>query len=647
MAYDLTARLILKDLMSTPLRRALDALRRMDGTVNRAKSSTDAYERATSKASRSTRQLANDGGRMTQSLSSMPSSLGRVTGLLGGLAVGAAAAGVAFSSLNKAMDYEAQMSTIQALTGASNEEMKRMSDLAMKMGANTKYSALEAAQGIEELLKAGLTPAAVEAGGLENALNLATAGGVELADAAEIMSTALNAYKRDSLTAADASNILAGTANASATGVMDLRYSLAAVSAVAAGVGMTFKDTNTALGLFANNGLKGSDAGTSLKTMLSNLQPTTKDQIALFKHLGILTKNNTNLFYDSRGKLKSLDQISGILQKSLGKMTDQQRMLALEMMFGSDAIRAASILYHEGAEGVKEFQTEMSKVTALDVAKKKMDNAKGAMEQLGGAIETIQISALQPLLPVIKDLALMFADIAEQYGPAITATFEEIGKGIQDFINPYLNDPKTWQVTGQAELKFKQTEMLDQPSGPPPFWDNLIGRFEDWYGTSGRQMVQNGAATIASDFAKMIEDNAPDIAKAGITIGLRLMAGVSEGIRSGLSENPIGNAILSGMPAIDYAQKSGNWMVDFFTKPDEEAYHGIDYVPRDGLVTKLHKGERVMTATENREGGGGSSSGVSISGNTFVVNAAGGDLSDPKVIDGLALSLARQMVQTN
>lgn len=255
MAYDLTARLILKDLMSTPLRRALDALRRMEGTVTRTKNSTDAYERATSKASRATRQLANDGGRMTQSFSSMPSSLGRVTGLLGGLAVGAAAAGVAFSSLNKAMDYEAQMSTIQALTGASNEEMKRMSDLAMKMGASTKYSALEAAQGIEELLKAGLTPAAVEAGGLQNALNLATAGGVELADAAEIMSTALNAYKRDALSAEQASNILAGTANASATGVMDLRYSLSAVSAVAAGVGMTFKDTNTALGLFANNGL--------------------------------------------------------------------------------------------------------------------------------------------------------------------------------------------------------------------------------------------------------------------------------------------------------------------------------------------------------------------------------------------------------
>ncbi|AOK88956.1 phage tail tape measure protein [Paenibacillus polymyxa] len=128
-----------------------------------------------------------------------------------------------------------------------------------------------------------MSTAQVQAGGLNAALNLATAGGLGLAEAAEVMSTALNSFKKDGLTAAQAADTLAGTANASATDVHDLRYSLAVVGSVADGVGMSFKDANTALGLFANNGLKGADAGTSLKTFLSNLVPATERRTACSK----------------------------------------------------------------------------------------------------------------------------------------------------------------------------------------------------------------------------------------------------------------------------------------------------------------------------------------------------------------------------
>ncbi|MEB4861158.1 phage tail tape measure protein [Priestia megaterium] len=171
-----------------------------------------------------------------------------------GVASLAIGGGLAYAS-KKSMDFESQLSSIQALTGASADEMARMRDLAQEMGAKTVFSSLEAAQAIEELLKAGLTPAQVEAGGLQEALNLATAGGLDLAKAAEIMSTALNAYKDDGMSAADASNILAGSANASATSVEELQYGLAQVGAVASGVGLSFRDTNAALGVFANNGL--------------------------------------------------------------------------------------------------------------------------------------------------------------------------------------------------------------------------------------------------------------------------------------------------------------------------------------------------------------------------------------------------------
>jgi TP901 family phage tail tape measure protein len=110
---------------------------------------------------------------------------------------------------------------------------------------------------------------------------------------------------------------------------------------VASAVGLSFKDTSTTLAVFAQNGLKGSDAGTSLKTMLMNLQPSTNKQVELFKKLGLTTAQGTSAFFNAQGRLKSMADIAGLLQKSMKNLTDAQRLQAMETLFGSDAIRAA------------------------------------------------------------------------------------------------------------------------------------------------------------------------------------------------------------------------------------------------------------------------------------------------------------------
>ncbi|MFU1797380.1 phage tail tape measure protein [Paenibacillus azoreducens] len=423
-----------------------------------------------------TKSMRDDMRRMQQEMRNTGSTASKMStmvrrGLLS-MTAGFSAGALAVSSFKKAADFEEQLSSIQALTGLSSGEMKRVHDLALELGAKTKYSALEAAQGMEELLKAGMSTEQVVGGGLEASLNLAAAGSLGLADAAEIMSTAMNAFKSDGMAASQAADILAGAANASATSVEELRYSLAAASAVASGVGLSFKDTNVALGLFANNGLKGSDAGTSLKTMLSRLTPMTSEQYAQFMDLGLMTFKTTEAlnflnekgvkpvsnnmqdvinamttysaktanakvgsdkankafrvmaseagalssdFYDANGNLKSMADIAGILQNALKDMNAEQRQVALYKIFGSDAIRGANILFKEGAEGVKKFDEEMSKVTALEVATKRMDNAKGAVEQFRGAMETLQISVLEPTMPLIKELALSAAEASEKF----------------------------------------------------------------------------------------------------------------------------------------------------------------------------------------------------------------------------------------
>ena len=320
------------------------------------------------------------------------------------------------SAVTVAANFEKQMSAVKAVSGATADEMEKLTQLAMDLGESTAFSAGEAAQGIEELIKAGVTVEQILNGGLQGALDLAAAGNLGLAEAAEIASTALNAFRDDSLSVVDAANVLAGAANASATDVSELRFGLSQVSAVASGVGMSFKDTATALAVFAQNGLKGSDAGTSLKTMLQNLQPTTKQQIELFEELGLMAEDGTNKFFDQEGQLRSLSEIAGILRESMEGMTDQQRMLAMETIFGSDAIRAANVLYKEGADGIENMWDAMSKVTAAEVAETKLDNLAGAFEEFQGALETLGITIGSEFLPVFTDIVRWATDVVRSMG---------------------------------------------------------------------------------------------------------------------------------------------------------------------------------------------------------------------------------------
>ncbi|SFT04065.1 phage tail tape measure protein [Marininema halotolerans] len=345
-----------------------------------------------------------------------------------GLATGAAGMAVAIgSAVKKAADFEEQLSSVKAVTGATSEEMAQFKALSIEMGAKTKYSASEAAQGIEELAKAGLSTSQILNGGLKGALNLAAAGELELGEAAEIASTALNSFKSENLSVSQAADILAGAANASATDIHEMKEGLSQVAAVASGAGLSFNDTSTALAVFAQNGLKGSDAGTSLKTMLLNLTPSSKQAGEQMKQLGIITEDNKNLFYDSEGEVKSFGEISEVLSEKLKNLSNEQRSQALKTMFGTDAIRAANIAYKEGSQGVEKMNEAMGKTTAAKVATERMDNLKGTLEELNGAFETAQIEMGSAFLPVLRNLASGIQETAQWFSQLSPSTKEAIG----------------------------------------------------------------------------------------------------------------------------------------------------------------------------------------------------------------------------
>lgn len=394
-----------------------------------------------------------------------------------GTALTAAGAAIALAlgdATKSAADFEQGLANAYSVMDpAEVSEFKgELKDLALTMGADTKYSATEAAKGIEELIKAGVSVSDVMGGGLQGALSLATAGELELADAAEVASTVLNAFRDDNISVAQAADILAGAANASATSVSEMKFGLSQSSAVASAVGLSFQDTATALAAFAQNGLKGSDAGTSLKTMLMRLQPSTKEQLEQFFDLGLMVSEagkamevlrdngiqplgtdtetlngqlkklaadltGTKLgsakanaeyiklaqstgvlhsaFYDASGSLKGMDEIAQILQTSLKDMNDAQRQAALQVMFGSDAIRAGSILYKEGAAGINSMADAMGKISAEDVAAQKMDTLKGSIELLSGALETAKISIGDVFIPIIRQAADMVSGLVDKF----------------------------------------------------------------------------------------------------------------------------------------------------------------------------------------------------------------------------------------
>lgn len=337
-------------------------------------------------------------------------------GAMAGVLAAAGATNLIGTIVGSAADFQEELSAIKAVSGATKTELNEIRSLALRIGKDTSFSATEAAQAITELTKAGVKTTDVLGGAADATVSLAAAGGVALPTAATIAANALNQFGLSGKDMARVADLVAGAANASAISVDDFGFSLQQVGAVARTTGLSFGDTTTAIALLGQAGIVGSDAGTSLKTTLLNLQPSTKRASQLFRDLGIITAQGTNRFFDAAGKVKSLAEVSEVLQDALKGQTDQQKLANLEILFGTDAIRAAAVLSREGAAGVNELSAAINKIKAADVARTRLDNFRGALEELKGTLETV---AIQIGTPIIEALGTFARALANNLAPAI------------------------------------------------------------------------------------------------------------------------------------------------------------------------------------------------------------------------------------
>lgn len=361
-----------------------------------------ARDRASSTFKKVGRQAETTGDKLQRSLRGVASTAAVAARGIG-IAGGAVATGLGVA-IAKASTFDKTMRTVAVATKAPQAALKQLNDLALKMGKDTVFSAQDAGNAMLELAKGGMTAATIQAGALQETLTLAAAGGTDLASAANFMTRGMKTFRLSATQARRVTTALAGGATKSTASIEDLGQALAQVGPGAKNAGLSIEETVAALAAFADSGIRGSDAGTSLKTMLSRLIPTT------IRAVNAMDMYNLK-FVDAQGHFKSLTEIAGLLQRNLGNLTEAERAHTLQVIFGSDAQRAATVLMNEGAAGIERYIAATKDVkNAQELANVAMGGASGAWENFKGALETVTIQIGQRFLPAATRLLSWAAD---------------------------------------------------------------------------------------------------------------------------------------------------------------------------------------------------------------------------------------------
>ena len=345
-------------------------------------------------------EVSNVTGKFGGTMKSAGQALMPVTGAL-------TAAGAA--SVSMATNFEDAMSQAAGALNIPTDQMGELRDLAIQVGQDTIFSATEAGNAITELAKGGLTEADIKAGALQTTMDLAASSGMDLGSAANIVVQAMGAFGLSADQSAEAANALAGAAAASSTDIEPLTEGLSQCSAQANNAGWSIQETTAVLGRFADAGITGSDAGTSLKTMLQRLAAPTDEAAGKIEALGIQTR-------DSSGNLLGASDMAEELQNKLGGLSAAERDAALQTIFGSDATRAATVMMNSGTEGLQKYIAATNdQESAQRLANSQMSDTSKAIEEMKGSLETAAIAIGNALAPAVEKVAGFISDLADKF----------------------------------------------------------------------------------------------------------------------------------------------------------------------------------------------------------------------------------------
>lgn len=442
-----------------------------------------------------------------------------------GLTVPLAAVGTA--AVKATTDFQSGMSEVQAISGATTGELDQLTNKAIEMGAKTKFSASESAEAFKYMAMAGWDTADM-LDGIEGLMSLAAASGEDLATTSDIVTDALTAFGLSASESGHFADVLARASSRSNTNVGLMGETFKYVAPVAGSLGYSIEDTATAIGLMANAGIKGSRAGTSLRSIFTRLVKPTGEAKAAIQELGISITN-------SDGSMKPFSQTMVELREKFSGMTEAEKASYASMLAGQEAMSGLLAIVNAGDEDFNKLTQEINNAdgAAEEMASVMMDNLSGALEQASGAMETLAIKIGTVMTPAITKIVKAFTGFVEKitgasdgvikFSVALGAILASIGplllifgqlsKSVVQIMTAYEKLSKLLAV----EHKFKAFENLQEILTSLPSKMSVIGSNIKNISSSFVSLTTNvfkSTASFVSNTASIIANTTAQIANS-------------------------------------------------------------------------------------------------------------------------------------
>lgn len=388
------------DLVAT-IRLNADAFNQgLDAAKTKAKSFASGLE-STSSGIGGVKDVLSTAAQGFQKVESVGKTAGKaiMTGLKGFTAASAVVGAFGKSAVNSGMEFDATMSEVSAISGAVSQDFQDLRDKALEMGAKTKFSASEAGEAMTYMAMAGWKTQDM-LGGIEGIMNLAAASGEDLATTSDIVTDALTAFGKSASDSGRLADIMAAASSNANTNVSMLGESFKYVAPVAGALGYTMEDTSLMLGLMANSGIKASQAGTSLRSIMTRLAKPTKESGTAMDMLGISLTN-------ADGSMKSLTEVVEDMRTGFSGLSEAQQAEYAAMLAGKEAMSGLLAIVNAAPEDVDKLTEALDNCNgaAEKMAATMIDNLQGDLTLLGSAFESLKIAISDGLTPTLREFA--------------------------------------------------------------------------------------------------------------------------------------------------------------------------------------------------------------------------------------------------